>query len=99
MEKTESIKGICLNGSDHKVALYADDILIYLTTPSNSLLELMNLLKTFGRYAGYKLNLQKTQILTFNCTPPKHIKDKFHLNWDQKSLKYTYQEISQHWQR
>ena len=87
IRQTESIKGICINGEDHKVALYGDYILIYLSTPSNSFSELMNLLETFGRYAGYKLNLQ-TQILTFNSTPPINIRDKFHFNWDQSSLKW-----------
>ena len=88
IRQTESIKGIDINGEDHKVALYADDSLIYLSTPSNSFSELMNLLESFGRYAGYKLNLQKTQILTFNSTTPKNIRDRFNFNWDQSSLKY-----------
>lgn len=88
IRQTENIKGICINGADHKLALYADDILIYLSKPTNSFLELMNLLDTFGRYAGYKLNIQKTQTLTLNYTPPKHIREKFHLDWDQTSLKY-----------
>lgn len=39
--------------------------LVYLSKPSNSFSELMNLLETFGRYVGYKLNVQKTLILTF----------------------------------
>lgn len=48
----------------------------------------MNLLEAFGKNAGYKLNVQKTQILTFNYTPQKHLKNKFQLNWDQNSLRY-----------
>lgn len=83
-----NIKGIHINGKDHKLALYADDILIYLNKPTNSFPKLMHILEKYGRYAGYKLNIQKTQTLTFNYTPPKPIREKFHLNWDQKSLKY-----------
>lgn len=48
----------------------------------------MNLLDTFGRYAGYKLNIQKTQIMSFKYTPSKHLREKFKLKWDQKSLKF-----------
>ena len=100
IRQTESIKGICINGEDHKVALYADPIciLIYLSTPSNSFSELMNLLEGFGRYAGYKLNLQRTQILTFNSTPPQNIRDRFHFNWDIEILRNTFTEKYQHWQ-
>ncbi len=70
------------------MALYADDVLIYLASPSNSLPELMNLLERFGRYSGYKLNMQKTQILAFNYTPPRQIRERFRFSWTQKSLKY-----------
>ena len=45
------------NEEDHKVALYVDNILVYLNNPSESFSKLMNLLDTFGRYSGYKLNL------------------------------------------
>lgn len=88
IRNNENIEGIHINGEVHKLALYADDILIYLSKPTNSFLELMNTLEKFGRYAGYKLNIQKTQTLTFNYIPPKHIREKFHLNWGQNSLKY-----------
>lgn len=85
IRQSENIKGISINGEDHKLA---DDILIYLSKHTKSFPELMNLLEKFGRYAGYKLNIQKTQILTLNYTPPKHVRDKFLLSWHQNSLKY-----------
>lgn len=88
IRQTQSIKGISINGEDHKVALYADDVLVYLNNPLNSLPKLMVLLETFGNYSGYKLNIQKTQILTVNYQPTKQLREKFHINWDQNSLKY-----------
>lgn len=71
IRQTQNIKGICINGDDHKVALYADDVLIYLSNPHNSLPKLMAILEKFGNYSGYKLNIQKTQILTINFQPSK----------------------------
>uniref|UniRef100_A0AAR2JJM9 Reverse transcriptase domain-containing protein n=1 Tax=Pygocentrus nattereri TaxID=42514 RepID=A0AAR2JJM9_PYGNA len=88
LRQTENIRGISINGEDHRVALYADDILIYLTDPSKTFLELMTLLQKFGNYSGYKLNVQKTQLLAYNYSPPKLLRDKFQVNWDQRSLKY-----------
>jgi len=59
----------------------------------------MNILEKFGRYAGYKLNMQKMYDWTCNYTPPKHIREKFHLNWDQKSLNYLGIYLTkEHWQ-
>lgn len=43
---------------------------------------------TFGKYAGYKLNVQKTQVLTLNYTPPKQLQDKYNLKWNRTTLKY-----------
>ena len=88
IRQTTSIKGISILEEEHKVALYADDILVYLTTPSNSLPELMKLLDSFGKYSGYKLNVQKTQVLAFNYSPPTQLKETFRFNWNQTSLKY-----------
>lgn len=77
LRQKAKIKGILLNEEDHKVALYADDILLFLSEPSSTLPELLNVLQRFSSLSGYKLNLQKTQLLTFNYSPPKQIKDKF----------------------
>lgn len=66
LTQTGNIRGVNIRREDHKVALYADDILIYLSDPSNTFPDLMNLLQKFGSYSGYKLNVQKTQLLAFN---------------------------------
>lgn len=88
LRQTSSIKGISINGEVHKVALYADDVLLYISELTVTFPELMNILRKFGRYSGYKLNIQKTQLLTFNYSPPKQLCETFPLKWDQQSLKY-----------
>lgn len=88
IRQSGNIKGITINGEQHKIALYADDILIYLSKPANSVSGLFELLDTFGKYAGYNLNVGKSQILRQNYTPSKQLRDKFHLKWDQTTLKY-----------
>lgn len=50
IRQTDNIKGININNDEHKVALYADDILLYLTEPSASLPKLFNLIEQFGKY-------------------------------------------------
>ena len=88
IRQSDNIKGITINGEQHKIALYADDVLLYLKDPAHSFPELFKLLDSFGKYAGYKLNIQKTQILTQNYTPSKQLQDRYHLNWDQDAMKY-----------
>lgn len=63
IREEKSIGGININKVDHKIALYADDVLLYLSNPDESLSSLLLVLKRFGELSGYKLNIQKTQIL------------------------------------
>lgn len=65
----EKIKGIMVSQEEHKIALFADDMLIYLGHPSSSLPELLTTLREYGLLSGYKLNTHKFQILTFNYSP------------------------------
>ena len=48
----------------------------------------MPLLKTYNSYSGYKLNIQKTQTLTFNFAPCPEMKRKYNFNWNSPSIKY-----------
>lgn len=60
IRQNKDLKGIYINSESHIVGLFADDVLCYLTDPENSLPCLINHLKMFGLYSGYKLNLMKT---------------------------------------
>ena len=74
---------------DHqKLALFAEDVLIYLSNPTQSLPALMTCLNEYGSFSGYKLNVQKTQILSFVYNPPIDLCQEYQLNWDEKSIKY-----------
>ena len=48
----------------------------------------MAILDDFGKYSGYKLNMAKTQILTFNYSPNKETREKYKIKWKAKVLKY-----------
>uniref|UniRef100_A0A3Q3BC05 ribonuclease H n=1 Tax=Kryptolebias marmoratus TaxID=37003 RepID=A0A3Q3BC05_KRYMA len=84
----KNIMGVTIKGTEHKICLYADDILVTLTEPEISLHNLLSLLKTFGTYSGYKLNLKKTQTLSFNYQPSPRIQKMSRFNWDNKLIKY-----------
>ena len=60
IKQNEKIQGINMEGGLHKLALFADDVLIYLSDPNSSLPELMSLFGKFRGLSGYKINVQKT---------------------------------------
>ena len=49
---------------------------------------LLSFLNAFGSVSGYKLNISKSQILSFNYRPSQIISSKFKLNWDMDHIKY-----------
>lgn len=60
-----NITGIKLETGEQKIAFFADDVLVYLSNPTNSLPALMSVLDQYGSNSGYKVNNQKTQVLNF----------------------------------
>jgi uncharacterized protein (DUF1499 family) len=42
-----------------KISLFVDDIIIYISDPKNSTRELLQLINTFSKVAGYKINSNK----------------------------------------
>lgn len=60
----DGVKGIHREGREHKVSLYADDMLIFLTDPSLSVPNLLKLLSDFGKISGYKVIMQKGELVT-----------------------------------
>ncbi len=71
IRQNEDIRGINFKGTEHKLACYADDILIYLGQPTYSLPKLMQSLEIFGQISGYKINIGKTQLLSYNYKIPR----------------------------
>uniref|UniRef100_A0A3B1IMJ8 Reverse transcriptase domain-containing protein n=1 Tax=Astyanax mexicanus TaxID=7994 RepID=A0A3B1IMJ8_ASTMX len=88
IREDKNITGVIIKNTEYKICLYADDILLTLTKPQVSLPKILSQLKTFGTYSGYKLNLHKTQILTFNYNPQVGVNKKQRFKWENSSIKY-----------
>ncbi len=51
------IPGVEINGIEHKISLFADDVMIYLAEPKKHFTNLMQVLEKLNEYAGYKRTL------------------------------------------
>ena len=49
-----------------KLSLFADDMILYIENPKDSIIKLLELISKFSKVAGYKINTQK--LLTFLYT-------------------------------
>lgn len=48
---------------DRHLSLYAYDVVIFLSQPEQSLPFLLDIVKSFGEIAGYKINWQKSELM------------------------------------
>lgn len=54
--RSSQMVGISRGGIEHKLSLFADDLLVFLSTPDKSIPIVLTVLKEFGHISGYKLN-------------------------------------------
>lgn len=80
IRQDEGIKGVEMWGEEHKIGLLVDDIWIYLTHPNESFLNTISFLEYYGKFSRYKINVEKTQILTINYSPQQKIRDTYGTN-------------------
>lgn len=66
LRQNSKIAGIIRGGQEHKVSLYADDLILYISDPSNSLPHVLKIFDIFRKLSGYKLNLQKSEMFPIN---------------------------------
>jgi len=57
-----SIHGITRGCMEHKLSLYADDLLLFVSRAETSIPSILDLLTQFGKISGYKLNLHKSEL-------------------------------------
>lgn len=67
LRSNQDIAGISRSGIVHKVSLYADDLLLYVSNISTSIPAALQSLTTFGSISGYKLNLGKSELFPINA--------------------------------
>ena len=74
----KEIKGIQIRKKEMKLALFADDMIVYMENPIDSTKKLLDLISEFGKTAGYKVNTQKSKafLYTNNETAETEIRKK-----------------------
>ena len=60
IRQEKEIKGIRIGNEEVKLSLYADDIILCIEKPGDSIQKLLELIREFGRVVGYKINERKS---------------------------------------
>uniref|UniRef100_A0A3B3HSL8 Reverse transcriptase domain-containing protein n=1 Tax=Oryzias latipes TaxID=8090 RepID=A0A3B3HSL8_ORYLA len=59
----KNLSGVTLGKTEHKISLYADDVLLFITNPEDSIPNLISIINQFGEIPGYKINFEKSEAL------------------------------------
>lgn len=86
--RASSMQGISRAGSVHKVCLYADDLLLFVSDPDISIPPVLSILKVFGQISGYKLNFDKSEIFPVNPIATTYPLDNLPFKPALQSFKY-----------
>ena len=62
--REEEIKGIQI-GKEGKLSLFADDMILYIENPKDSIRKLLEPISEYSKVAGYKINTQKSLALLY----------------------------------
>ena len=81
IRQEEEIKGIQIGKEEVKLFLFADDMILYIENPKDSIKNLLDLINEFGNVAGYKINAKKCMLFLFTSSEltEREIKIQSHL--------------------
>ena len=60
IREEKEIKGIQIRKEEVKLSLFADDMILYIENPKDSIRKLLELISEISKVAGYKINTQKS---------------------------------------
>jgi hypothetical protein len=90
IRQEQEIKGIQIGKEEVKLSLFADDMILYLRDPKNSTKKLLEIINSFGKVVGYKINIQKSEafLYTNNGQTEKKTRETIPLTIAPKIIKY-----------
>ena len=89
IREEKEIKGIQIR-KELKLSLFADDIILYIENPKDSIRKLLELISEFSKVVGYKINIQKSLAFLYinNDNSEREIKESIPFTSATKRIKY-----------
>ena len=90
IREEKEIKGIQIQKEEVKLSMFADDMILYIENPKDSIRKLLELISEFSKVAGYKINAQKSLafLYTNNEKSERDIKESIPFTIATKRIKY-----------
>ena len=90
IREEKEIKGIQIRKGEVKLSLFADDMILYIENPKDSIRKLLELISKFSKVSGYKINTHKSLVFTYtnNEKSEREIKESIPFTIATKRIKY-----------
>ena len=90
IREEKEIKGIQIGEKEVKLSLFADDVILHIENPKDSIRKLLELINEFSKVSGYKVNTQKSLafLYTNNEKSEREIKESIPFTIATKRIKY-----------
>ena len=90
IREEKEIKGIQIGKEEVKFSLFADNMILYIENPKDTIRKLQELISEFSKVTGYNVNTQKSLPLLYtnNEKSEREIKESIPLTIAAKRLKY-----------
>ena len=90
IREEKEIKGLQIRKEEVKLSLFADDMILYIENPKDSVRKLLELIGEFSKVAGYKINTQKSLafLYTNNEKSEREMKESIPFTIATKRIKY-----------
>ena len=86
IREEKEIKGIQIGKEEVKLSLFADNMILYRENPKDVTRKLLELIKEFGKVAGYKINAQKSLAFLYTDNDKKEkLRKQFHFPRNKKN--------------
>lgn len=76
------------DGTIHKIALFADDVLLFIKHPNTSVPALMQCLDIYAKVSGYKINHNKSEAMMISGKWPEELSKTVSFHWSNKGFRY-----------
>ena len=90
IREEKEMKGIQIRKEEVKLSLFADDMILYIENPKDSIRKLLDLISELSKVSGYKISTQKSLafLYTNNEKSEREIKESIPFTIATKRIKY-----------
>ena len=64
-QRRKGNKGLQIGKEQVKLSWFADDMILYIENPKDTMRKLLELINEYSKFAGYKINTQKSLVFLF----------------------------------